>query len=127
MFTIRFNTLDIRPDLQITLRNDVKGWNNDIPGIYIDDGWQFELNEGDFPNGLNFKFVLESIYWMNGDNLFIAPVNGQVFAYGAPLVQFPPMQELTVENPGVQQRFFKPNLDETPKNKVSNKILFLQN
>jgi choline dehydrogenase-like flavoprotein len=111
MFTIRFNTLDIRPDLQITLYTDVKGWGNGIPGEYIDDGWQFELYEGEFPNGLNFKFVLETIYWMNGDNLFITPAAGQIYPYAAPLVQFPPMQELTVENSGVQQRFFKPNLD----------------
>jgi choline dehydrogenase-like flavoprotein len=113
MFTIRFNTLDIRPDLKVTLRTDIKGWDNDIAGNYVNDGWQFELYEGEFPNGLNLKFVLESIYWMTGDNLWINPVAGQAYAYAAPFVQFPPMQELTVENPTVQQLFFQPNLDET--------------
>jgi choline dehydrogenase-like flavoprotein len=120
MFTIRFDTLDIRPDLLITLRTDAKGWANDIPGNYIDDGWQFELYEGEFANGMNFKFVLDKIYWMEGDNLFIRPAAGQVYVFVAPQVAFPPMRELHVENPSVQQRFFKPNLDT---NKVYDAIV----
>jgi choline dehydrogenase-like flavoprotein len=113
MFTIRLNTVTFRPDLTVTIRTNVKGWGNDIPGEYIDDSWQFELYEGEFPAGLNFKFVLENLYWMNGDNLFVQPVAGQTYTFAEAAVAFPPMQELRVENASVQQMFFQPNLDET--------------
>ncbi|MEO0517916.1 MAG: hypothetical protein AAF171_11525 [Cyanobacteria bacterium P01_A01_bin.116] len=111
MFTIRFDTLDFRPDMLVTLRSDVKGWANNIAGKYADDAWIFELAEGDFPNGLNFKFVLENTYWSFGDNFFVQPGAGQTYAYGGQ-VQFPPMQELRTENPAIAQMFFQPDLDE---------------
>jgi choline dehydrogenase-like flavoprotein len=112
MFTIRFNTVDFRPDLIVTLRTNVKGWDNDVAGKYIDDSWQFELYENEFPGGLFFKFVLENTYWMIGENQFLQPIPGQTYVLAAPGVQFPPMQELRIENPSVQQMFFKPNLNE---------------
>lgn len=112
MFTIRFNTIDFRPDLRIALRTDVTGWDNDIAGKYIDDGWQFELSHAEFAHGVHFKFILENVYWMRGDNLFLHPAQGGVYSYAAPTIQFPPMQELRVENSSVQQMFFQPNLDE---------------
>ena len=112
MFTIRFNTIDFRPDLKIALRTDVTGWDNDIAGTYIDDGWQFELSHAEFAHGMHFKFILENVYWMRGNNLFLQPAQGEVYSYGAPTIQFPPMQELRVENSSVQQMFFQPNLDE---------------
>ena len=112
MFTIRFNTIDFRPDLKISLRTDVTGWDNNIAGKYIDDGWQFELSHADFAHGFNFKFILENFYWMFGDNLFLQPAQGEVYSYAAPAIQFPPMQEVRVENSSVQQMFFQPNLDE---------------
>ena len=112
MFTIRFNTIDFRPDLRIALRTDVTGWDNDIAGKYVDDGWQFELSHAEFCHGMHFKFILENVYWMCGDNLFLHPAQGGVYSYAAPDIQFPPMQELRVENSSVQQMFFQPNFDE---------------
>ena len=112
MFTIRFNTVAFRPDVLVTLRTDVKGWNNDLPGKYEDDAWIFELSEADFPNGVYFKFALEKLYWAFGENLFVQPVANAVYAYDAAQVQFPPMQELLVESGAIAQMFFPPNLNE---------------
>lgn len=113
MFTIRFDTVDFRPDHLVTLRTDVMGWENDIAGNYIDDAWVFDLPEADFPNGVNFKFVLEKIYWAFGENFFVQPAPEQTYNFGPQDVAFPPMQELRVENPSIAQMFFQPNLDET--------------
>ena len=118
MFTIRFNTVDFRPDMQVTLRAGAKGWENDIAGKYEDDAWIFELSETDFPDGMAFKFVLENLYWAFGENLFVQPAAGAVYAYDAGLVQFPPMQELIVENGAIAQMFFPPNLDENQMHDV---------
>lgn len=112
MFTIRFKTIVYRPDLQVTIRNNVDGWDEDVPGIYENDEWRFELSEDQYAAGMNFKFVLEQRYWMNGANLFLHPVAGDDFSFEAPLIQFPPMNEVIVENASFQQMFFKPNLDE---------------
>lgn len=112
MFTIRFNTIDFRPDLNIALRTDVTGWDNNIAGKYVNDGWQFELSHAEFAHGVHFKFILENVYWMFGDNLFVYPEQGGFYSYEAPAIQFPPMQELRVENSSVQQMFFQPNFDE---------------
>ncbi len=69
MFTIRFKTVAYRPDMQVTLRSAADGWTHDIPGIYEDDEWRFELPEASYPQGIEFKFVLERTYWMGGANL----------------------------------------------------------
>ena len=69
MFTIRFKTVQYRPDLQITLRSSGQDFGKDLPGIYEDDEWRFTLDEDDYPNGIEFKFVLERTYWMLGANL----------------------------------------------------------
>ena len=116
MFKIIFNTIDFRPDLTVTLRTDVTGWDNDLPGKYLDDAWQFELNEDEFPDGLYFKFVLENRYWMSGGNLFVNPSNNAEYNYTG--LDFPPMEELTVENGIVQQMFFQPNLNEDDEHDV---------
>jgi choline dehydrogenase-like flavoprotein len=118
MFTIRFNTVAFRPDMLITLRSDAKGWGNDLAGKYIDDAWIFELAETEFPNGLNFKFVLDDIYWALGNDFFVQPAAGQTYAYNQQQVQFPPMQELRVESPAIAQMFFQPNLNENQRHDV---------
>lgn len=51
MFTIRYQTITFRPDLQVTLRTNVDGWDNDIPGIYEEDEWRFRLPEGQYRPG----------------------------------------------------------------------------
>ncbi len=112
MVTIRFQTVNIRPDLQVTLRNSADGWDVDIPGLYENDEWRFELSGDRYLGGFNFKFVLEQVYWMGGQDLFLLPTQGGDYIYTEAQVQFPPMQELIVENSRVQQLFFAPNLDE---------------
>ena len=64
MFTIRFKTANYSPDWLITLRNNVDGWEKDIPGEYQNDEWRFELPEANYQQGLLLKFVLEESYWM---------------------------------------------------------------
>lgn len=112
MFTIRFRTTAYRPDLQVTIRNSVDGWDDDVPGIYEDDEWRFELSEARYPNGIEFKFVLERTYWMAGENLFLHPADGGDYVFSDSTVRFPPMTEVLVENSYFQQVFFPPNLDE---------------
>lgn len=113
MFTVRFTTLEVRPDLEVTLRAAATGWDVDIPGIYDQDAWVFRLDEDDFAQGSAFKFVLERQYWMVGGDLLLAPaVAGSVVVFGGGAVQFPPLTEVVVENGRFQQLFFAPNLDE---------------
>lgn len=112
MFTIHFKSLNYRPDLQITLRNNIDGWDLDIPGIYDNDEWRFELPEVKYQQGFNFKFVLERTYWMEGQDVYLQPVNGGNYIYNEGFVKFPPITEMVVENNYVQNLFFKPNLDE---------------
>ena len=113
MFTIRFKTTVYRPDLQVTLRNNVDGWDHDIAGVYKNDEWRFELPAARYPNGLEFKFVLERNYWMEGPNLFAQPVSGGVQVRMSPPIQFPRISEAVVENSYFQQMFFQPQLDES--------------
>lgn len=112
MFQIRFQTVNYRPDLQVTLRNNVDGWNQDIPGIYENDEWRFTLPEANYAGGMTFKFVLEQTYWMAGNDLFLTPVLNGNYVYTEPQIAFPPRQEMVVENSHVQQLFFQPNLNE---------------
>ena len=112
MFAIRLKTTTLRPDLQITLRNNVDGWDHDLPGFYAGDEWRWELPEDDYPQGLVFKFMLERTYWMTGPNLVLQPVGGGETVFDAATVEFPAITEAIVENSHFQQRFFQPNLDE---------------
>lgn len=112
MFTIRFKTVTYRPDLQITLRNSVDGWDKDLPGIYANDEWRFDLAEARYPNGIEFKFVLERTYWMGGANLQRRAFGGADHVFAYPEVDFAPMAEVIVENSRFQQAFFAPDLDE---------------
>lgn len=112
MFTIRFQTTAVRPDLQVTLRNDVDGWLEDIPGEYENDAWTFRLPVDRYAGGMNFKFVLEEQYWMTGPNLYLQPAEGGDYVWGDAQVMFPPAVEVIKENGTVQRRFFPPRFDE---------------
>lgn len=116
MFTIRFKTVTYRPDLQITLRNSIDGWNEDVPGEYENDAWNFVLPTDRYAGGFEFKFILEEQYWSTSGNLQLAPADGQTYEYDAAQVTFPPVNEVITEvlkeNGRVQQLFFVPNLDE---------------
>lgn len=113
MFIIRFNTVRYRPDLKVSLRTAVDGWDVDIPGDYQGDGWIFRLPEANYAVGFAFKFILEEQFWMSGGNLWLVPVAGGDYAFDAAQVTFPPIDEVLVEAGYVQQRYFTPNLDET--------------
>jgi choline dehydrogenase-like flavoprotein len=112
MFTIRFRTQTYRPNLTVTMRTNVDGWAEDIPGIYENDEWRFELPEEVYQAGFQFKFRLERLYWMGGDNLYQKPVAGGDYVYDETVVRFPKPTELLVENSSIQQYFFQPILDE---------------
>lgn len=112
MFTIRFQTNRYRPDTIITLRSS-RDWNKDITGIYQNGAWMFELAEADYPQGMQFKFILETNYWMTGPDLQVFPAANATFGFTEAQVTFPVVDEIFVENSRVQQLFFPPNLDET--------------
>lgn len=113
MFTIRFKTTGVRPDLQVTVRNGIDGWGHDIGGTYVDDEWRFELDEDRYPVGTEFKFVLERSYWMLGANLKLEPVAaGLDLVFTDAQVAFPAMLDVVTENSVFQQRFFAPVLNE---------------
>lgn len=102
MFDIRLETQDIYHGSEITLRTDIKGWNNDIPGKHISDGWVFSLYEEDFVDGLSFKFVLERTHWMKGSDLFIIPISGQTYSYSTADIHFPSLQTVPARNPSIR-------------------------
>lgn len=112
MFTIRYQTTRYRPDLLITLRNNIDGWEHDLPGIYEHDGWRFELPITRYQPGMSFKFVLEKMYWMLGPDLTLTPADGATYVYSDAQVTFPPISELVVQNGYVQHLFFEPTFDE---------------
>lgn len=112
MFTIKLKTQRYRPDVTFTLRNSVDGWGHDIAGHYREDAWHFELDEGAYPDGAAFKFIMEQT-WMLGENLYFPPRAPAVdFIVEDVQVNFPPLGEVLTENNSFQQRFFAPNLDE---------------
>jgi hypothetical protein len=112
MFTIRFETVAHRPDLQITLRNSVDGWDHDVPGIYEDDAWRFELDEARYGGEIELKLVLERTYWMLGANLRLPVFAGAEHVLTAAQIDFPKPTEVIVESSHFQQTFFAPTLDE---------------
>lgn len=112
MFTIRFPTVRYRPDLKVTLRTNVDGWQTDLAGEYEADAWVFRLDSARYAGGMLFKFILEDQYWMQGDDLFLQPQPGQTYTFGGGAVTFPLINEVLVESGYIQQRFFPPNLDE---------------
>lgn len=112
MFTIRFVTTTVRPGLQVTLRTDVDGWVDDLPGEYENDAWAFRLPTERYVGGMTFKFVLDEQYWMAGPDLALQPVDGRTYDFGDGDVVFPGPTELVTENGVVPRTFFAPQLGE---------------
>ena len=112
MFTIRFQTDQYRPDLQVTIRSSADGWTADWAGEFEAGAWVFRLPDQPFLPAMAFKFVLEEQYWMLGPDLQLQPASGGDYTYTDGQIGFPAMTELIVESGAVAQRFFEPNLDE---------------
>lgn len=87
LFKIRFETTQYAPNHLITIRNAKDGWTKDILGIYRFGGWEFFLEKSSYSNNLEFKFVLDQTYWMNGLNLNISTNIDAVFNEAQ--IQFP--------------------------------------
>lgn len=113
MFTISFMTDTVVPEDVVVLRTAADGW-ADRAGEYTDGAWQFVLDERDYGNGLEFKFVILPGRWMNGDNLTAAaPAAGSQLVCTDAEVTFPPSTALVTENGVVAQRLVNRNLDGT--------------
>ncbi len=56
-FYIKFRTANLRPNHQITIRNNVDGWAaQGIYGGYYQGEWVFGLEKDRYPNGVTMKF-----------------------------------------------------------------------
>ena len=78
MFTISFVTDTVVPEDVVVLRTVADGWADRV-GEYIGGAWQFVLDERDYADGLEFKFVILPGRWMNGGNLMAAaPAAGRM-------------------------------------------------
>src|SRR6478672_3031122 len=111
MFTIRFVTEAFAPS-QTVLMRWAPNWTLDRGGVYTDGAWTFYLDETQFPDGIQFKFVLAPGRWMAGDNITLTRdemVGERVF--GENDVTFPYVDALVTEHGVIPQRFFVRNLD----------------
>ena len=63
MFTISFVTDAVVPEDVVVLRTAADGW-ADRAGEYTDGAWQFMLDERDYTEGLEFKFVILPGRWI---------------------------------------------------------------
>jgi hypothetical protein len=68
-------------DPTVTLRDSVDPWDIDIPGVYEDGAWQFQLDEARYPEQFRFKFVLDGSVYMDGYDQELQLVPGDVYEY----------------------------------------------
>jgi choline dehydrogenase-like flavoprotein len=111
MFKIRLVTEAFAPGQTVTLRW-APNWDLDRGGVYTRGGWEFDIDETRFADGINFKFVVAPGRWMSDDDLYLAP--DEMWGereYTTPPITFPPQTELLIENSHVAQRFFTRNID----------------
>ena len=87
LLKIRFETTQYAPNHLVSLRNGQDGWTKDIFGIYRFGGWEFFLEKSSYPDNLEFKFILDQTYWMNGSNLNISTSTEAFFTEEQ--IQFP--------------------------------------
>lgn len=113
MFTIRFITDTYAPNDTVVLRaSGPTAWQVDLGGDYDDGAWSFELDEADYANGLEFKFVLKPERWMIGANLALGPAEmGDPPPYTEVEITFPAVSEVATERGVVAQRLVTPNFD----------------
>ena len=110
MFTIRLVTERYAPN-QTVLMRWAPNWTVDRGGVYTDGAWTFELDEQQFPNGLEFKFVLAPGRWMAGGNIVLRPDQLTDRDFAETDVDFPHVEALITEHGSIPQRFFIRNLD----------------
>jgi choline dehydrogenase-like flavoprotein len=73
--TITLRTLLYCPPFRVTIRADVTGWGNqDIDGVYdtTTRQWRFTLPAATFSGAFRMKFVLDTTFWMIGDDISVA-------------------------------------------------------
>lgn len=80
LLKIRFETNKYAPNHLVTIRNAKDGWTKDIFGIYRFGGWEFFLEKSSYDQTVEFKFVLDRTFWMNGFNLNIS-INNDAFFF----------------------------------------------
>ena len=88
-FKLIYHTQVYRPGHLVTLRNNVDGWSRDLYGVYLDGAWHFELERERYPAGLQMKFLLDGIAWMDGFDVSLASDHDHFFNDGT--VHFPPV------------------------------------
>jgi hypothetical protein len=88
MFLVRFVTTAYA-DRTVTLRDAVDRWDVDIPGVYEDGAWQFQLDEARYPEQFRFKFVLDGPVYMDGYDQELQPAEGAVYEYDEATVRSP--------------------------------------
>lgn len=122
MFTILLHTTASRPSNIVTLRTDLD-WSKEVPGIYQDGAWRFELSTFEYAPAFEFKFQLNRAHWKSNRNLRVEPVDGGEYPFtegpGDDQVEFEqdPVDEAVprlgiVEDSAVARGTFKSNLDE---------------
>lgn len=115
VFKLKFTTNKVIPDTKLVLRAAQEDtWNRDVPGIYRDGAWEFILDEDNYSNGIQFKFVILPNRWMKGANLHYSKAelaNGVIVPEGDAI--FDPDPNLAIENGFVAQKLLNRNVDET--------------
>ncbi|MDG6109922.1 GMC family oxidoreductase N-terminal domain-containing protein [Dactylosporangium aurantiacum] len=110
MFEVRFLTELHPPDESVVLRTAGDGWTVDHPGVFTDGAWTYALQ--DRPGPFVFKFVLDGLTWMTGDDLEVVPEPGGRYDFTDAAVTFAPEPAVATENGRVQRLLFPPAHDE---------------
>lgn len=112
MFTIRFATLVHPPDESVVLMTEWTEWAVPEAGYFENGAWTFVIDEADGDRPFAFKFVLESVTWMDGVDLVVDPAPGAVFTFDDQAVTFSPVPGVVTEDGRVQRLMFVPDYDE---------------
>jgi hypothetical protein len=78
-FYVRFRP-GVPADREVTLRTSVDGWDADLPGEFIDDGWRFRLDAARYRPGFEYRFVGGRSSPI-GDREWLLPVPGGDYAF----------------------------------------------
>ena len=88
MFEIRFTTERYAPPRAVTICTPNNDW-VDIPGVYLDGGWVFRLDETQLWNKPSyFKFFLDDCFWMDDPYIRVSPVEGGSYNFDESEVTF---------------------------------------